>query len=331
MKNSKFNSIIIIVVTIVVLYFALKDDFLEKMQYLFSFNIWWLVFAILLVFIYWGLKSLVIYLCAKKFDNDYSYKKSFKLVMDTQFVNAVTPFSTGGQPYQVYRLKKQGFSIEKGTNIVIQDFIVYQIALILLGTGAVITNNVFNFFPNDDLLKKLVLLGYLFNIIVIVSLFVLAFNKKGNRFILNLIINIGAKFKIIKNKEKFIDRSNEIIFNFHENAVILMKSKWHFIRIIILNFIALVCLYLVPFALIVGLGENINPFLCVMTSAYVMLIGSFVPIPGGSGGLEFGFVRFFGFFIGGAKLSSIMIAWRLLTYYLGLFLGAVSLGIGEEE
>ena len=32
-----------------------------------------------------------------------------------------------------------------------------------------------------------------------------------------------------------------------------------------------------------------------------------------------------------AKLSSIMIVWRLITYYLGLIVGAVSIGLGEEE
>ena len=62
-----------------------------------------------------------------------------------------------------------------------------------------------------------------------------------------------------------------------------------------------------------------------------MLIGSFVPIPGGSGGLEYGFVKFFGVFIAGAKLSSIMLVWRILTYYLGMIVGAIFLNVKEEE
>ena len=156
MKNkTKYSGIIILAVTIIVLYFALKDDFLEKMQYLFSFNIWWLIFAVLLVFVYWFLKSLVIYYCTLKFDKNYTVKKSFKLILTTQFFNAVTPFSTGGQPYQIYKLRRQGLAVEKGTNIVIQDFIVYQIALILLGAIAIITNNLLGFFPNDDFLKNI--------------------------------------------------------------------------------------------------------------------------------------------------------------------------------
>ena len=281
--------------------------------------------------LYWFLKSLVLYYCTKKFDSKYTLRKSIKLLLDTQFFNAVTPFSTGGQPYQIYRLKKQGISLEQGTNIVIQDFIVYQIALLTLGTIAVITNNVLGFFPDDDLLKKLVLIGYLINLSVIIILFVVAFNKKSNKVLLNIAIKVGAKLKLIKDKEKFLKKSHEIISDFHSNAIILMKSKWHFIKIILLNFVALSCLYLIPFALIIGLGEDINPFIAIVTSAYVMLIGSFVPIPGGSGGLELGFVRFYGFFIGGAKLSSIMIVWRLITYYFGLFIGAISVGIGEDE
>ena len=330
-KTNKYSGLIILIITVLVLYFALKDDFIEKLRYIFSFDIKWLLFAIILMFTYWFLKSLVIYYCTKKFDSKYTLKKSIKLILDTQFVNAVTPFSTGGQPYQIYRLKKQGISLEQGTNIVIQDFIVYQIALIILGTIAVITNNILGFFPNDDLLKKLVLIGYLINLFVIVGLFIVAFNRKGNKIILNIAIKAGAKLKIIKDKEQFLNKSNEIISDFHNNAVVLMKSKWHFIKIIMLNFIALSSLYLIPFTLIMGLGESINPFIAIVTSAYVMLIGSFVPIPGGSGGLEFGFVRFFGFFISGAKLSSIMIVWRLITYYLGLIIGAVSVGINEEE
>ena len=82
--------------------------------------------------------------------------------------------------------------------------------------------------------------------------------------------------------------------------------------------------------LIMGLGEYVNPSYVIIATAYVMIMGSFVPLPGGSGGLEFGFVQFFGGFTLGAKLSSIMLVWRLLTYYLGIIVGAISLNQKEE-
>lgn len=329
-KSNIRNGILIAIITVIVLFFALKDDFYEKVNYILSFNIWWLIGGILLVVLYWLLKAEVIKLCGNQIKKDYTFRKSLKLTLDTQFFNAITPFSLGGQPYQVYRLKKQGFNLEQGMNIIIQDCIVYQIALILLGTVAIISNYFFGFFPDNHFLKKLVILGYIINLSVIVILFIVAFNKKGNKILLELAIKIGAKFKIIKDKEAFLEKSNKIIIDFHQSAKALMKNKFHFIRIILLNLIALTLLYLVPYTLIMGLGLEMNPFIVIVSTAYVMIMGSFVPLPGGSGGLEYGFVRFFGVYIVGAKLSSIMIVWRFITYYLGLIVGAISLSKKED-
>ena len=64
--------------------------------------------------------------------------------------------------------------------------------------------------------------------------------------------------------------------------------------------------------------------------SYVMLIGSFIPIPGGTGGLEYGFINFFKNFIIGSKLNAIMLLWRFITYYFGMILGALILNFKKE-
>ena len=74
-----------------------------------------------------------------------------------------------------------------------------------------------------------------------------------------------------------------------------------------------------------------NIFIAIITSAYVMLIGSFVPIPGASGGLEYGFVSFYGSFITGSTLKAIMLLWRFVTYYFGLIVGSIALNLKRVE
>ena len=100
---------------------------------------------------------------------------------------------------------------------------------------------------------------------------------------------------------------------------------------IIYHFLSLVLLYLVPFILLLGMGKSINILEAILTSAYVMLIGSFVPIPGGTGGLEYGFIKFYGSFIKGPLLNAIMLLWRFITYYFGMILGAIVLNIKEKK
>ena len=71
----------------------------------------------------------------------------------------------------------------------------------------------------------------------------------------------------------------------------------------------------------------------ITASAFVLLIGNFVPIPGGSGGIEWGFLQFFNEFISPSGLSSALIIWRFITYYLGMIVGGIALGFfkGDEE
>ncbi len=325
MKKTVKSLIIVIVISLITLFIVFKDDFNTKIAYLFAYNKGWLLAGGLLIFLYYFLKSLVIYFCTKRFKRDYKIKNAFYLMLSVQFFNNVTPFSVGGHPYLIYRLKKQGLSLSEGTNIALQDFIVYQIALIFLSSLAILANFIFNIFPDNPLLRHLVLLGFIINTIVIVFLFIVAFNKRGNRFILNFVYKVIKKFNLMKNKENLKERFDNFVENFHTSALELMKSKWHFIKIILLNVAALACLYLIPFTLIMGLGEYLNPALVIVASSYVMLIGSFVPLPGGAGGLEFSFMAFYGNFITPDKLASIMAIWRIITYYLGIIVGAFTL------
>lgn len=331
MKNNKKSFIIIILITAIILYFALRDNFTEKIKYLFSFDIKWLILSFILIITYWVLKGLVLYYCTSKVKKDYPKKKGIKLMITTQFFHAITPFAAGGQPWQIYKLKKDGLSLGQATNIVIQDFIVYQIALILLGSIAIITNSIIHIFPSDSLLKKLVTIGFIINTLVIIILFLVAFSKKWNKKLIDGSINILSKIKIIKDKEKYLQKSEKFIHNFHQSALVLFKDKLNMARIISLNFIALIGQYLIPFTLLMGLGIYVNPFITIVTSAYVMLIGSMVPIPGGTGGLEFSFLSFFKNFVKEPKLTSVMIAWRIITYYFGILVGAIALNKKEEK
>ena len=331
--TNKLNVILLIIVTIVVLYISLKDNFFEVIQGLSKINIFWIIMALIFVIGYYYFRSLSLYTFVRKFKNDMTFIRTFKIVFITQFFDGITPSSSGGQPYQIYAFTKENIKLVDGTNIAIQNFIVYQIALVLLGLIAVISNKFLNLFDQLGIIKNLIMLGFVINVAVIIGLFSLAFMKKLNKFIVTTTVKILSKLKIIKNKEKIIDNLNTTVENFHEGAIILLKNKKDFIKTIFFNFMALSLLYAIPALIIFGLGDynSINVYEAIIASAHVMLIASFVPIPGGSGGLEYAFTQFYGIFISSATLTLVMLLWRFLTYYLGVIIGAVCLNIRKKR
>lgn len=330
MKKKTTNAIVLIIVTILVLYFSLKDDYNTVIDTILNIDKRYLLLGFFLLFSYWFFKAITMWVVTKKYGK-YRFRNAFRMVVETNFFHAVTPFSTGGQPYEIYSLKKNNIKLTDATNVSVQSFIIYQIALVLLGTIAIICNYFLNLFPANRLLEKLVTLGFIVNFLVIVVLFLLSFTKKISKFLLSIIVKILNKFKIFKNPDKTLQDLDKYIKEFNEGAKKIIKNKLEFLGLIFLQFISLTSLYLIPFVLFMGVGIYINPLLVVATSAYVMLIGSFVPIPGGTGGLEYGFIAFFSNFNSTKIVTAIMLLWRFITYYFGMILGATVLSIGKKD
>lgn len=324
--------IIIAIITSLVLYYSLKDDYKNIIHEIKTINKLWFLVAFIMMFMYWMIKALVRKKLVSKFNKNYKFIDSFKLSLELNFFNGVTPFATGGEPYEVYSLTKHGIKGTDSTNIMIQNFITYQIALVLLGMIAIITNQFVHIFPSG-FLTYLITIGFTINFLVIVFLFVITFGKKIDKFIMKIIVFILSKFKIVKNKENTLEKFHNYLEEFHEGATILLKDKKTFIKMIMLQFLSLSIFYLIPLILLYGMGDysSLNGYESIIISAYVMLIGSFVPIPGGTGGLEYGFIAFYGNFIKGSKLNAIMLLWRFITYYFGIMLGAIVLNFKRKK
>ena len=335
MKKNKikyiFNFLLIAIVLSIVLYFSLKDNYQEIISTILKMNYIWVFAAILALIIYRLCASLGHYYIIKANNGKVSYLKCFQINLMILFFHGITPFAGGGQPMEIYFLHKEGIPVTKATNITLQNFIVYQIALILTGLIALIYNHIFNVFPNDSLIKYLVVLGFIINTLVLVVTFILSFGKKTNKFIIEKGIHFLAKIKIIKEEKKTQEKCQKYLQSFHDNAIELKKNKKIVAFMVLINIIGLMTMYSMPYPILRGMGININIFKVITAIAYVMIIGSFVPIPGGTGGIEYSFIFFFQYLISGSILHAAMLVWRLISYYLGMVFGAFALALYRKR
>ena len=287
--------------------------------------------SILIYFVF--LKSIVFHKLVKEHNENYTLKKAFKTTLNVHFFQAITPFSSGGQPYEIYALTKEDIKLTTETSISIQHFIMYQLGLVILGMMAVTSNYFFHIFPGNSILKRLVVIGFLLNFLVIVVLFTFSFAKKWNNFLVNRIICFLGKMKIVKRPEEKIKEFESYVTEFHKGADTLIKRPKLFISGVLINIWALSIFYLIPLLIFFSFGyyHEINAFQAIVTTAYVMIIGSVIPLPGGSGGLEFSFVEFYSMMYSGKIIIAAMLMWRLVTYYIPMIIGAVSTNIKEGE
>lgn len=335
MKKKKFkfliNILIILIVLSIVLYFSLKDNYDEIIKAIINMDYKWITLAIFIFVLYRVIISFSHYLVIKQNDKHVSFFRCLQINFIILFFHGVTPFAGGGQPMEVYYLHNEGISVTRSTNITLQNFIIYQISLVLTGIFALVCNQIYGLFPSNHLIKRLVIFGFIINFLVLVVTFILSFGKKVNNFILTKGLHFLVKLKLIKDEEKFQTKLQEYLNKFHRNALYLKKSKKTVLITIVLNILGLLVLYSMPYVVAKGLGVNISLLSSIVATAYVMIIGSFVPIPGGTGGIEYGFIFFFSYFIKGSIVNAIMLIWRFISYYLGMIIGSIFLATFRKK
>lgn len=327
MKKYKINIILLVLISFFVLFLSLKDNFTESIDNLLHLNYFWIIIACIFMGLNILFQSLSQYRFLKEIKQDYKFSSCLKLMTIAMFFNAITPFSSGGQPFEMYLLNKEGIKVTDSANALLQNFITYQFALIFAGTVAIILNKIFSIFPDGNLLKNVVLVGYAINVIVMSLIIFFSRAKKANTKIFSKIFNFIFHFKFIKNREEKRIKAEKTLDDFYNSTAIMKNNFKNTIFSFIYNLLSLLCLYIIPVFVFLALKEYnvINALESIVLSAYTFLIGSFVPIPGATGGLEYGFMDFFGIFSSGAVLSSAMLLWRLITYYLGMIVGGITL------
>jgi uncharacterized protein (TIRG00374 family) len=333
MKNIKRNSIIIFVITGLILYFILKDNFKDIISMMMDANIWWILLAVIIFIVFFFFDQFSFYLMTKQYQKDIKFRYIIYLGVVTKFFNGITPLSSGGQPMQIYELHKKGISVSNGANIVIQNYIVFQIAFVIWAIIAYILNHAMHLFQSVPLLRELTMIGFIANGVILVILFLISFSKNFNRTIVNWLINFMAKFKKKMNKDAEIEKWNKRCDDYYENAQILIKEPKIFLSCILLQFISLMFYFAVPFfiAYAIGVGKDLSLLNTIVAGEYIYIMGCYVPIPGATGGMEYGFLGFFGNFLTGYSLSALMLLWRFLTYYLPTIIGAIVFNIGPGK
>lgn len=325
LKSKKKNFILITTLSFLIMYIVLRNDFEGIVSGIRSAKVTFLLLALFMMLVYILLEAVPFYLIFKSRVQKISFALIAKITLATQFFNAITPFSTGGQPFQIYIInKRKGISYGRITSISIQNFIVYQTALVLSGLFSLIAHFLWNseLVAFDTKTTSLIIIGLSVNFLIIAGLTLIARSRRASLFLSINVIHFLRKIKLIRNEDKARNTVRKFLRDFHRDIKILSQDKRLFFLTVSINIVKLMIFYALAYVLCMSIGiENISLISVIIASSFNMLISSIFPVPGASGGAELGFLIFFAPIITGSTAHIIMILWRFFTYYMGLILG----------
>lgn len=337
---------IILGFTCIVLYFSLRGNITyngESVPTIVALGRMFKDINIGYLFLFFGLLilahllgSFILFLFARLYTRKYKFHQAMANQLIGTFYNDITPgMNTGGQFAQAITFKKQGLFISNAASIMVMQYIVYQSCLFILGLislfriDRVLDIEIITIGSLDIPIIIFVILGFLINLIAILSMYFMSYSRRFHNLITNNLIDFLGKIKIIKNVEEVKLALRVQVENFRMETRRLISNIPFTVLIYFVNFTVLIINDLYPFFIGLALnGIDLNganvfnlAFESIVFSNYHQLICGIIPIPGSAGISEFVFKSLFSNYYlnefimnGGDKLA--MLLWRTFTYYL---------------
>jgi len=233
-----------------------------------------------------------------------------------QYYSAITPFSTGGQPVQIYSLVNEGVPIGTASSLLVNRFLIYQLVVTFYALFMFIIR--FNLlYAEVRLALPFVVMGCLINVIILVMIFGFLLNEKFIRNILEKSIKILYRFKIVKDIKKSEEKINNTLLDYKISIEELKKDKKTTLQLILVSIIQLTIGFSITFFVYLALGFEKGHFIDIIAiqSLHYMAV-SFMPTPGTAGAAEGGFYMLFKVIFPKKILSFALILWRFIDYYL---------------
>jgi len=325
MKNKIFNSIVVIVSACIFLSFFLFTKGLNTLiKELKTLNISWILFSIILMLLFWVFETLTLYVITTTFHKTSNLLiKSFKFEMIGQFFGAVTPFSAGSHPAQLYAMTESEIPAGIAGSILMIKFIVHQaINIVILALAFLFKFNYFNSKVNYFI--YFCISGLVVHIIIMIFAILFSINSKLTKTILILIFKILNKFKLVKNTKFTYKKIEAELENFHKNASLITKNVKMCIYASIFTFLQWLAFFSIPYCIYRSFGFNSVDML-TMIAAQIFLINfmAIIPLPGGEGGAEGGFYLMYSLFFKPDTIITAIFIWRVLTYYSSIAIGSI--------
>ena len=325
MKKTSYlwNFVLIAVITIVALWFALKDNYQEVVHAIGKLNGFSLTIILVWGILYTCVWGLVYVVLGRKFKKNYSVLNGIVVAFTGTFFSGITPSATGGQFGQAYILKKQGIAYSDGASILWADFIIYQTTMMVY--VMILFCMKFFYYSHQSAWFTLVLAGYVVNFVVIFGLYTMALFPKIYIHLSQWIVKVLSRLRILKNPEKTLESWTLQMTSFTSEIKKLAGDKKAIVECMLINTVRLTMLYALPFliARLLGIHLAMDQLVDVIAlSSFVTMANSFIPIPGASGGTEMMFSILFSPIMG-SLTSAVLILWRVSTYHIILVVGGV--------
>ena len=325
MKSRKkiiFNGVFLAVVFALTIYGVFHgEDLSSMMDAIHRADKRWLIPGIALVaFFIWG-ESIIIWYMMRSSGIQLKKRTCFLFSSVGFFFSCITPSASGGQPMQIYYMKKEKISIPVSTVILMIVTITYKLVLVVIGIGIAIFGRGFLHKYLEGILPVFYL-GLALNIFCVTFMTILVFHPLLAKEIMVKGMKLLERLHLVKKKDGRLKKLEDSMDTYRNTAAYLKNNPFVIVKVIGITFIQRMALFAVTWFVYQAFGLHGTGFWEILfLQAVISVSVDMLPLPGGMGISETLFLNIFSPVFGGLLLPGMVLS-RGLGYYGELLISA---------
>lgn len=322
-KKALINTIFLFAVFGLTLYGVFHGEDLDAMlAAIQSADIRWLLPGVCFVVFFIWCESIIIWYMMRSYGIRLKKRLCFLFSSVGFFFSCITPSASGGQPMQIYYMKKEKIPIPVSTVILMIVTITYKLVLVVIGLGVLLFARGFL----HQYLEKVLPVFYLglgLNIFCVTFMTILVFHPVLAERIMTTGRRCLEKLHLMKRKESRIQKLRDSMEVYRETAAYLGAHKRVIFNVILVTFVQRMALFAVTWFVYLAFGlSGVSMWEVIFLQAVISVSVDMLPLPGGMGISETLFLTIFPPVFGPVLLSAMVLS-RGLGYYSQLLISAL--------
>ncbi len=245
------------------------------------------------------------------------------------FYSGITPSSTGGQPMQLYYMKKDGNSLSDSTVVLMTVALFYKLVLVVMGCAMLL----FWYIPLKMYLQKyfgLYILGLVLHVALVAVLLAVMFVPEGIKKLIFQIEHFLIRIKLLRASQQRTEKIHQFIDSYQDAVRFLAKQKYRMLLIVVITFFQRCSLFFLTGLVYYGFAQQETSFVTVMLlQASVSVAVDMLPLPGAQGISELMYCNVFGNVFAPDYLMPSLYVTRGSSFYFLLAVSLLVVGINE--
>lgn len=322
-KKTIFNVVFLLVVFVGTIYGVFHgEDLGEIAQIIKTVNPLWLIPGVVCVVVFiWG-ESIIIYYMMHTLGIRLKKRTCFLFSSVGFFFSCITPSASGGQPMQIFYMKKDKLPIPVTTLVLMIVTITYKAVLVVIGLVICLFGGGFLRGYLGDYMWVFYL-GVGLNVFCVTFMMILVFAPGLAKWIMVTGLKLIEHIRILKPRKSRLEKLEASMDQYHETAAFWASHKRVILNVFLITFVQRCILFTVTYWVYRALGLHSYGILTItILQAVISVSVDMLPLPGGMGISETLYMVMFVPVFGSLMLPSMLLS-RGISYYGQMLISAV--------